>query len=31
MRKSGKFQIFVKNVANSRCLMDMFIPAIADT
>lgn len=26
-RKSGKFSIFVKNVASSRCLVDMYIPS----
>ena len=29
-RKSGKFSIFVKNAANSRCLVDMYIPSTAD-
>lgn len=29
-RKSGKFSIFVKNAANSRCLMDMYTSSIAD-
>ena len=28
-RKSGKFSIFVRNVANSRCLVDMYIPPTA--
>jgi hypothetical protein len=29
-RKSGKFSIFVRNAANSRCLVDMYIPSVAD-
>ena len=29
-RKSGKFSIFVKNAANSRFLVDMYIPSAVD-